>query len=150
MLGNAFLIKAGLNAIYFVTDKLEKLASTDFGTLQLVQPSSKIKKLTAQLLCFQEETLFVDPDHVNTVEKLCTLIKNSYLPLRNGDDIGRKDVSIGSQNDTELQFTIMEIIKRAGRHLSTLCQSRLRDIVSKASDVFRIKLLEDPPAESRR
>ena len=147
VLGNPFLIKAGLDVTDFVADNLEKLASIDFGTLQSVQPAAKIGKLTAQMLSSQEETSTINPDDVDTVAKLCTLIQNGDFPLRDGDDIDYKDVEIGPRNEEELQSAIEEMTKRAGRHLPKQYHAQLRDIVSKASDVFRVKLSGDPPVD---
>ncbi len=59
-----------------------------------------VKLLTTDLLS-NEETSFA-PAYSAEAPRLCYLIANGDFPLREGDDIGCKDVEIGDKNEAEL------------------------------------------------
>ena len=75
------------------------------------------------------------------------MISNASFPLKDGDDIEYKDVQVGIQDEHEFQKSIDSMVERAEKHLPKDSNLSLADLVHEFSDIFRIKLGQDPPVD---
>lgn len=144
ILGNPFLVKSGLNVKDFLANNIDRLASIDYGIVQVEEDTAKVGKLGLKLLSNE-----VSLDNINQLEpsRLCSMVSNCNFPLKDGDDIDYKDVDIGVQDENELQEAINDMISRGMKHLDKDLRPTLINLVSEFKDIFRIKLGKDPPVD---
>ena len=143
ILGNPFLIASGLNVKDFLADNIERLATIDYGKLQVPEKNTKVGKLGMKLL---SNKIDLDFTMLNPL-RLCSMMCNGNFPLKDGDDIDYKDVEVGCQDEAELKIAIDGMISRGMKHLNDDGRQILKSTVMEFKDIFRVKLGKDPPVD---
>lgn len=148
ILGNPWLVHSGLNVKDFLADNIERLASIDYGNLQVQEETAKVGKLGLKLL---SQDIDLNEEAV-AAARLCSMMSNGNFPLMDGDDIAYKDVDVGVQDEQELEQEIDAMVTRSMKHADKSSKKALKDLVTEFKDIFRIKLGKDravdvPPME---
>ena len=140
VLGNPFLVRAGPDVKEFVTKNLEKLSYIDYGEIRHVE-AFKVGKLGSRIIanqcCSQQEH----------GPRVCSLMENGDIPLKDGDEIYYKDVAVGKQEKSDLDEAIFEMGKRACKKLPKNVRPSLEALVLDFKDMFRKHLGADPPVD---
>lgn len=75
------------------------------------------------------------------------MMYKANFPLKDGDDIDKKDVDVGVQDEIELQSAIDTMLSRGSKHLSKDSLDALNHLVTEYRDIFRVKLGKGPPVD---
>ena len=100
----------------FVAKNIDRLASIDYGDVNVEETSTKVGKLSLKVISNQVangscESIGAEGDP--NPSRLCCMIANGDFPLKDGDDIDYKDVEVGEQEEGEINTAIQAMIDRA-------------------------------------
>lgn len=78
------------------------------------------------------------------------MMSNGNFPFKDGDDIDYKHVEVSEQEEAELSEAIESMMDRSAKHLSKDQLTKLKEHVTEFKDIFRMRLVKDPPVNVPR